>query len=264
VPTTSRRGLPKPFVVVCIALGVVVAAWGALFFAAWSVRQSDTATRTYTGVDELRIDGGSGDVDVVAEDRDDVQVVTHMTWGLQKPDTAQGFDGGRLRLSGGCGFWGAFGPDTCQARFEVRVPRDLPVEVHGASGDVSGRGLAGDVYLSTGSGDVDATDVSGPLRVKASSGDVTVEGYRGRAVDADASSGDVTVRVRTVPDLLTANAASGDVTVVVPGTVAYYVEAGAASGDVNVDVDQSRDSDHVVKAHAASGDVRVARLDDAR
>jgi len=264
VPTTRRRGLPKPFVVVCVALGVLVAAWGALFFAAWSVRQSDTVTQAYAGVDRLRIDGGNGDVDVVAEQRGDVEVVTRMTWGLEKPAAAQSFDDGTLKLSGGCGFWGAIGPDTCQTRFEVRVPRDLPVDVRGSSGDVSGRGLAADSHLRTSSGDVAAIDVSGPLRVSASSGDVTVEGYRGRQVDADASSGNVTVRVRAVPDQLTATASSGDVTVVVPGTVAYYVDAGTSSGDVNVDVDQSRDSRHVVKARASSGDVRVARLDDAR
>lgn len=264
VSSTRRRGLPTPFVVVCVALGVLAAAWAALFFAAWSVRQTARSAKTYQGVQLLRVNGGNGDIHVIAEDRDDVEVVTRLVWGFKKPSIEQGFADGALQLSGGCGFWGSFGPDGCKAEFEVRVPRGLEVQVRGSSGDVSGRGLAGRTSLVTSSGDVHAIDVAGPLHVSASSGDVNVEGYRGSALDADASSGDVTVRTRTVPDRLSATASSGDVTVVVPGTVAYDVEAEASSGDSNVEVDQNRDSPHRIKAIASSGDVDVARLDDAR
>ncbi|MBB4664997.1 DUF4097 family beta strand repeat-containing protein [Conexibacter arvalis] len=262
--TPSRRGIPTPVIVVCVALGVLVAAWGALFFAAWSVHQDERTARTYADVEQLRINGGSGDIAVVAEDRDDVEVITHLSWALKKPRVEHSFRDGSLQLTGGCGFWGSFGPDGCDAEFEVRVPRDLEVEVHGASGDVSGRGLAGRSVLTTGSGDVTAVDLAGPLRIKASSGDVTVEGYRGRAVDAQASSGDVTVRTQVVPDRVRAVASSGDVTVVVPGTLAYAVAANTSSGDVSVAVDQSLRSRHEIEARTSSGNVDVARLDDAR
>ncbi len=259
--TSSRRHLPKPFVIACIAFGGLVAVWGALFFAAWSVRQTERSARVYADVETLRIDGGNGDIEVIAEDRDDVEVVTHMTWGLKKPRIEQGFSGGALRLTGGCGFWGSFGPQGCDAEFEVRVPRDLEVDVRGSSGDVSGHGLTGPVTLLTSSGDVEAIDLSGRLRIGSSSGDLDVENYRGREVEADASSGDVTVRALVVPSRIDAVTSSGDVTVVVPGEVAYDVETDTSSGDTSVEVDQSRGSRHFVRAKTSSGDVSVVRLD---
>jgi DUF4097 and DUF4098 domain-containing protein YvlB len=261
VSTSSRKGLPRPFVIACIALGGLVALWGALFFAAWSVRQTGSTSQVYADVETLRIDGGNGDIDVIAEDRDDVEVVTHLTWGLKKPQIEQGFSGGALRLSGGCGFWGSFGPEGCEAEFEVRVPRDLDVEVRGSSGDVSGHGLTGPVSLHTSSGDVEAIDLSGRLRIGSSSGDLDVENYRGREVEADASSGDVTVRALVVPRRIEAVTSSGDVTVVVPGEVAYDVETDTSSGDTSVEVDQSRGSRQFIRAKTSSGDVTVARTD---
>lgn len=261
--TSSRRHLPKPFVIACIAFGGLVAVWGALFFAAWSVRQTERASQVYADVETLRITGGNGDIEVIAEDRDDVEVVTHITWGLKKPRIEQGFSGGELKLSGGCGFWGSFGPEGCEAEFEVRVPADLPVDVRGSSGDVSGRGLTGPVSLYTSSGDIEAIDLSGALKVGASSGDVDVENYRGTDVDADASSGDVTVRALVIPRRISAVTSSGDVTVIVPGTVAYDVESDTSSGDTSVEVDQSRGSSHFVRAKTSSGDVSVVRLDGA-
>lgn len=259
--TSSRRHLPKPFVIACIAFGGLVAVWGALFFAAWSVRQTERSSRVYADVETLRIDGGNGDIEVIAEDRDDVEVITHLTWGLKKPQIQQGFSGGALRLTGGCGFWGSFGPEGCEAEFEVRVPADLEIDVRGSSGDVSGRGLTGPVSLATSSGEIEATDLSGRLRINASSGDIDVEGYRGTDVDAETSSGEVAVRALAVPRRISAVTSSGDVSVIVPGSVAYDVETDTSSGDTSVEVDQSRGSRHFVRAKTSSGDVSVVPLD---
>lgn len=264
VSSTSRRGLPTPLVVACVALGVVVAAWGALWLTAFSVQRTERTTRTYAGVDHLRIDGGSGDIDVIAEDRGDVQVTARVVHGLGSLRVKQGFEGGALKLSSDCSFLGSVGPNGCTADFEVRVPRTVSLDVRGSSGDVSARGTTAAAYLGTSSGDVRAVDVAGRLKIGASSGDVEVEGYRGRDVDATASSGDVTVRTRVVPRRVRAVASSGDVTVVVPGGVPYFVEARADSGDTDVAVDQARQAPRTVEARASSGDVRVARLDDAR
>ncbi|MDO8211572.1 DUF4097 family beta strand repeat-containing protein [Conexibacter sp. CPCC 206217] len=264
MPATSRNGLSRPFLVFGVVVGLLVALWGALWLTSLTVHRSADSVKTYGGVEQLKIAGGSGDIEVVAEDRDDVQVTAHREWSLAEPRVEQSFDGGTLKLSGSCGFWGAFGPDGCETDFVLHVPRDLPLEVHGSSGDVTGRGLAGDTVLSTSSGDVEAIDVSGPLRMSASSGDVDVEGYSGSDVRANASSGDVTVRTRVVPDNVAVDVSSGDVTIAVPGNVAYRVQSDTDSGDSEVEVDQSLDSPHTIDARASSGDVRVARLADAR
>ncbi len=259
-----QRGLSRPFVIACTVFGAIVVVWAALWFAAASVQRSDTRESVYRGVERLRVKGGSGDIAIVGERRDDVKVIVHRSWALAEPDIDQGFEDGELTLSNGCTFWGTFGPQSCETEFEVRVPAGLPLDVRGASGDVSARGITGDAYVGTSSGDVSVIDASGPLRAGASSGDVSVEGYGGGDVTAHASSGDVVVRSRTSPRRIEAIASSGDVTVAVPGGVAYDVSADASSGDTNVDVERASRSRHRIDARASSGDVDVVKLNDAR
>lgn len=262
--TQQQRGLSRPFVILCVVFGALVVVWAALWFAAASVQRSDTRSSVYSGVERLRVKGGSGDITVVAEQRDDVEVIVHRTWGLAEPDIDQGFEDGELTLRNGCGFWGTFGPQGCSTEFELRVPADVPLDVRGASGDVSAKGIAGDAYVGTSSGDVTVLDATGPLRVGASSGNVNVQGYGGEEVTAHASSGDVVVRARTAPRRIEAVASSGDVTVAVPGGVAYDVSADASSGDTAVDVERASRSPHEIEARTSSGDVSVVKLDDAR
>ncbi|HST40497.1 MAG TPA: DUF4097 family beta strand repeat-containing protein [Conexibacter sp.] len=265
MPRTSRNGLSKPFIVVGVLVGAFCVAYAALFLAAMTVHREDSTTQTYSDVRHLRVKGGEGDITVIAEARDDVQVVARREWSLAEPEIKQGFDeDGKLTLSGSCGFVGSIGPSGCETDFELRVPLDLTLDVRGSSGDVTARGLAADAYLCTSSGDLRAIDVTGPLRVAVSSGDVTVEGYGGRTVSAHGSSGDVVVRTRAVPDRVEAVTSSGDVTVAVPGTATYDVVTDTSSGDQSVDVDQSRDAPRRIDARTSSGDVRVVRLGDAR
>lgn len=264
MPTTPRRGLPRPFILVCAAVGVVGVLYFALWFVAATVRQSKETVTTYGGVDQLRIDGSAGDIKLIAEDRDDVRVVAHTTWALAEPAHSQQLAGGVLRLSGSCGFWGSFGPEGCSTDFEIHVPRDMPIDAHVSAGDVSATGLTGPVKLGVSSGDVHADQLAGDLRIRSSSGDVTVTGYGGRDVDAGTSSGDVEVRARLAPDRLKAVTSSGDVTVAVSGSERYRVQADTGSGDQEVQVDQSLDAPRTIDARTSSGDIRVVRVDDAR
>jgi hypothetical protein len=262
--TRQKRGLARPFVIVCSAFGALVVVWAALWFAAASVQRSDTRTSVYGGVERLRVKGDSGDIKVVGEQRDDVQVIVHRTWSLAEPKIEQRFEHGELTLRNGCSFLGTFGPQGCGTEFELRVPAGLSLDVRGSSGDVSATGLTGDAYVGTSSGDVTVLDASGPLRVGASSGNVKVEGYGGGDVTAHASSGDVVVRARTAPRRIEAIADSGDVTVAVPGDRAYDVNAEASSGSTSVGVERASRSPYAVEARASSGDVAIVKLDDAR
>ena len=105
--TQPQRGLSRPFVIVCVVFGAIVVVWSALWFAAASVRRSDTRTSVYTGVERLRVKGGTGDIKVIAEQRDDVEVLVHRTWALAEPDVDQSFTEGELTLHNGCTFLGS-------------------------------------------------------------------------------------------------------------------------------------------------------------
>ncbi|WP_049793172.1 DUF4097 family beta strand repeat-containing protein [Conexibacter woesei] len=262
--TTPRKGLPRPFLILCTGFGVVMVLYAALSAVAFGVRQKETTTTSYGAVEQLRIDGGSGDVTVIGEERDDVRVVAHASWGLAKPDREQQLTGSALKVDGGCGFWGNIGVNTCTTDYEIHVPRDTQVTADADAGDVRAVGLRGRVSLNASSGDVRAEDVTGELSVNVSSGDVTVVGYGGRDVSVNTSSGDLEVRTRVAPDRVKAITASGDVTVAVPGGDTYNVLTDTESGDRDVQVDQSVDAKRTIEARTSSGDVRVVRLADAR
>lgn len=264
MPTRTRTGLPKLFVALCGAFGLLFVAWASVWFVAATVRQTQETTKRYAGVAQLRISGSAGDITIVAEERDDVTVLQRSTWALSKPERSQSLSNGELRLTGSCGFWGTFGPDACSVDYVVHVPREMPVSGHVSSGNVRVAGLAGPVRLSVSSGDVSADELSGALALTSSSGDVRVTSYRGADVQAVTSSGEVEVRAFSVPRRVKAVSSSGDVTVALPGQVAYRVEAGTSSGDQDVQVDQSRDAPRSVEARTSSGDVRVVRVADAR
>lgn len=262
--TSRRRGLPKPFVILCVVLGVLCVAYAAVWVAALVVQQSDEWTRSFAQVDRVRIDAACGDVDVVAERRPDVAVVARRTWSLRRPSDGASLRDGVLTLEHGCDALASIGPSGCSVDFEVRVPRRMVLEVKGTSGDITVRGLRGRTRVRASSGELRAIDVSGPLELRASSGDVTVEGYRGDQVAARANSGDVSVWTRSEPASIEARASSGDVTVAVPGQVPYRVEVSTRSGEETVQVDQSFRAKRRIGARANSGDVKVVRLTDGR
>lgn len=262
MPTASsppRRGLPRAFVAFAVAAGLVAAAWAALSLASLASRSTERTTTTYVAAGLLRIDTGSGDVTIVAEDRTDVRVVTEVRHGIWRPHVTQGLRDGRLELTGDCDFWAEIGIDSCRTSFEVRVPLATRIVVDASSGDLAVSGARADVSLHASSGDIHARDVSGLLELDSSSGDVEVDGYRGMRLDAHTSSGDVEVRSLRAPRRLVADTSSGDVRVVVPdGT--YRVAASTDSGDEDIQVGNDPYARNVIEATTSSGDVTVAGL----
>jgi DUF4097 and DUF4098 domain-containing protein YvlB len=262
--TEPRRGLPRPLIAACVAIGALVAAWGGLSVVALTMRTTDTTSRTYAVAGPLEVATANGNVTIIGEDRDDVRVDARATWSLKRPEVELRRDGGRVTLDGGCGgFWGHVDALGCSIDLELRVPRDHAVTARTTSGDVRAFDLAGEVTLRASSGDVRAEHVGGRLEVASSSGDIAVVGFRGDAVAARASSGDVTVRAATPPRRTAAHANSGNVTIAVPDAT-YAVDVRTGSGDQNVAVRQSPDAARAIEASANSGDVTVVRLDDAR
>jgi DUF4097 and DUF4098 domain-containing protein YvlB len=257
------KRLPRPFVGICVAFAVIAAAWSGLSIVALASRHSDTSSRTYPAGEVLQLTGTSGDVTIVAEEREDIRVDARTSWSLARPDVELRREGDRLTLRGSCGFWGSVGFGGCAADFEIYVPLGTRIDARISSGDMRVAGARAATRLKTSSGDVRAEDVAAPLDVRTSSGELDVLGFAGPDVFAETSSGDVTIRAEAVPDRVTARTSSGEVTVAVPDAV-YDVRAITSSGDTRVDVRQDPGAARVIEARSSSGDVDVVRLDDAR
>jgi DUF4097 and DUF4098 domain-containing protein YvlB len=248
-------GIPRPVLVVLIAIAVVLFAGGAAWSLSWVTHHTDTHTRNLAAPSSLEIEATSGDVDVVGSDRVDVRLVTKERRSIfGTPHVHAVYDAGRLQLDGSCSGAHVFGND-CTVSYRVEVPRGTAVRLVARSGDVSAEDLSGDADLRTSSGDVDAIDVLGRLRLRTSSGDVDADSSS-TDIDAVTTSGDVDVRARNAT-LVRAVTTSGDVHVSVPDRT-YAVQTRATSGDEHVEVHVDPRSPRRLVASTTSGDVHVS------
>lgn len=114
--------------------------------------------------------------------------------------------------------------------FEITVPREVRVEAHTVSGDVTQGGTRGPLDLQSVSGDVILDDIQGPLRLKTVSGDADVTSFAGQLIG---------------------NTVSGDLTF---GSVRLHgSDVVTVSGDVRIDGELDKDREHRMKT--ISGDI---------
>jgi hypothetical protein len=112
------------------------------------------------------------------------------------------------------------------------------------------------VDADAGSGDITLRSLTGPLDVTAGSGDVDASGLAGKKVVAEAGSGNIELKYTTAPDSAELKAGSGDVTLHVPDG-SYDVKTEVGSGDTNVAVDKDPNSPRKLSLTTGSGNVSV-------
>jgi hypothetical protein len=174
---------------------------GAIFTVAFSAvpAHADDWSKTYTinGRANLRVGTDDGDVSIVSSDQKqiDAHVTTegykiapgevrieehqegdHVTLDVKLPHMNWTFWGGRHR----------------SLRVEIRVPRELDLDVHTGDGNVSAAALAGRIQIDTGDGKVDATGLKGEVRMHSGDGHITASGLDGSLV-VDTGDGHITV-----------------------------------------------------------------------
>jgi DUF4097 and DUF4098 domain-containing protein YvlB len=163
---------------------------------------------------------------------------------------------------------------------DVAVEHAEELHVRTASGDVTGRKIAGDTEVTTASGDVRLESVQGSAEFSTASGDIDV-GHVADETRARSASGDVNVKVvggsvsvRTASGdvrvgvvrrgIVEIDSASGDVEVGVPTGTAAWLDVQALSGRVTSALEPTGtpgdDADTVsIHAHTLSGDISLRR-----
>ena len=68
------------------------------------------------------------------------------------------------------------GVNMRSARIELKVPREAALDVHSGDGDLSVRGLRGEINLSTQDGRIEADSLDGALRASSGDGNMRVQG----------------------------------------------------------------------------------------
>ena len=224
------------------------------------VESSEPATIT-----EVRVDGGAGSVSVQRGTGAEVQIRREVRYqGDRVDDKTYSITGGVLTLDTRCG-------NRCSVSYEVRVPApvrvtgrigsgnldladvaDVDVEAH--SGNVLLTRVSGTVRARATSGNVTATDCTGRLRLEASSGNITADGVRAD-ITAIASSGEVDVTLAE-PANVHAEATSGNVTVRVP-PAGYRVTTDVGAGDERVRIPADPSGRYLLDLRVRSGNLTV-------
>jgi hypothetical protein len=251
-PDPRRSPAGRVLLVVGLALGGLLVAWGALHLVDRALAETTTTREDYDAVADLEL-AATGHVDVRADDGAtgiDVEVVSR--GGLVTPEYSVEELDGRLVLTNTCPGWAWFSW-VCSGELHATVPADTAVLARAANGDVSASGLDGVAELRSANGDVVAGVMAADLTARSSNGDLFVTDVDG-AVDAQTSNG--RVEVTRVEGAVTARSSNGAVEVSDVGEGAY---ARTSNGSVDVatvggDVD-ARSSNGRVEVSGAAGDV---------
>jgi Putative adhesin len=242
---------------VAVAISVLLIVVGGLGLLR-AVGGERTTTEVLPSAESVVVTTGSGDVDLVAADRDDVSVrlEARQTWPRQVTlETDE--SGGTLTLSTECS--GVALPlSQCSGNLVVELPPDVAAQVETGSGEVRLGGVTGDVAVQTGSGDIVVSGgTPGRLTLRTGSGDIEVEGLGSSGGTLRTGSGSIEVVAEDEPDELAAETGSGNVLIVLPGDTPYAVDVETGSGEEDVQVATDPDSDHRIVARTGSGDIEL-------
>lgn len=235
-------------------LALLLAMLIAMTSAAGTLRREETLNLPAEGLELIILGNGSGLLDCVGEDREDVLVELVFKAGGRSRDKAERLlqaaslsvlrDANELRLK----------PNLPHGKIWldilVRLPRHLEIHAGVGSGELRLRDLAGSLDLEAGSGTVDARDIDADVDVKVGSGDIRLRDIGG-AVRAQVGSGNLSVkRVQSCQ----AKASSGDLELL---SIFGLCKAETGSGDIFV-----RKVMGPAELETGSGDINASGLLD--
>ncbi|SDJ35251.1 Putative adhesin [Nonomuraea maritima] len=199
-------------------------------------RQDTVSYEVKEQVGVLRLRNGAGDAKITETGDGAVHVIERLHWrGDARPETEHKVEGAALVIGYRCPpAW------SCGVDYEIQVPKGLALDLQSGAGDLTLRGLSGDLALSVGSGNVDAADLAG------------------RKVTAETGTGDIELRYVSAPDAVELTTGAGDVQLAVPDVGPYAVRTEAAVGDTAVSVRKDDASPRKISVSAGAGDVTVS------
>ena len=204
-------------------------------------------TKTYQGIETIRLNTVSGDCIIRKSTGTDVTV--EVVWSYQPRDSFEPRfnDRGKvLKLSeemygsnSGRSTWTLTVPDNVEITFNSASGNFEIAELQGefsaetASGDIRAEDCGGRLELSSASGDIDLRNCTGDFRASAASGDIQLTGCSGE-FEVSSASGNVDADGVMLQETGSFSSASGNVLVVLAAAPEHDLSVGSASGDATL------------------------------
>ncbi|MGW6205889.1 DUF4097 family beta strand repeat-containing protein [Streptomyces sp. NPDC055089] len=191
--------------------------------------------------DSLTVRSNSADLHLIASDVDDIEVERRVS-GTKiggEIDAGWQFEGGILTLSVDCDGVSV----NCNAKYTVKVPRNVAVTAEYGNSDVRLSNLGG-----------------AALHLEGRDGTVKGDGISATSVSVVSRNGDTDLDLTSVPDRVDVRSQDGNVRLDLPAS-AYAVRTAAKKGDVTVDVADDRTSSHSVNVRTRNGDIHISEAE---
>jgi hypothetical protein len=169
-----------------------------------------------------------------------------------------------------------FGVNTRSVRIEIRLPRDAGLDVHSGDGDLSVRGLKGEINLSTQDGRIDADSLDGVLRASSGDGNMRVQG-RFDSLSLKTGDGTISAQIKEGSQMDSAwsvRSGDGDVELSLPDDFSADIDVHTGDGRITSDLpitlsgslDESslrgklKGGGPILSVHTGDGSIRLKRL----
>jgi hypothetical protein len=224
-----------------------------------------TIDKKYSGITSIKLNTGSGGIDIKKSSGADVRVVVKYSYDESEYIPILEQSGSKLILREEF----SRGSHSGNSNWTLEVPDKTTVNLNTGSGDISIAELEIDLRSNTGSGNIDVSNVKGTLDFNTGSGDIEVLQANGdlsantgsgsiRASkgngDFDFNTGSGNIVLDEMKGDLRANVGSGDIRAKAI-TLAGSSSFNSGSGDVNVTLATS--PDYGISVNSGSGDATL-------
>jgi hypothetical protein len=151
-----------------------------------------------------------------------------------------------------------FSTEECDVDFKVNVPKAVDLDLAVGSGDLTVKGIQGDLAFKVGSGDVSADGTFKKIDGKSGSGKVAVKGLTGGG-ELKTGSGeiDLTYAVSSLKGELYLETGGGDATIMFPKGTKVKTSYKAGSGEMSNELGDNPEAAFKVSMKAGSGDLKI-------
>jgi len=153
----------------------------------------------------------------------------------------------RKRRGSASSWFGLFGTNDSNLKFEIEVPQATQVRIDTAGGSVRASGLRADADLESSGGSITASDHQGHLKADTSGGSIRLEGVRG---DANVKTSGGHIEARQVEGKLAAETSGGSIDI---QDVSGDLRAETSGGSIHI-----RGAGGRVDAETSGGGVEAA------
>lgn len=218
---------------------------------------TETQEFDLSGITELEVDNSSGNVNVTAITNGKASVTANKKrFGENCKLTIQKKE---KTLSVEVEKSGLFGKD-CDVDFEIKVPKNVAMELETGSGEIRAKGTSGDVEFHTGSGSVHIEGEIKKLSGKTGSGDISITGLT-QGGDLKVGSGSIRLSYDKSPTSgeLDIKSGSGNAEVFFPQGTKLRTSFVAGSGELINEIGDNADGKFKVSMKTGSGNLHLKK-----